>query len=174
MTMKNERKQMFDKLPEIGRQAAQHVGHAVKGLDRSQLAVVAACTVATGACLLRIGFTQGLQGWLISLGLLVVDIGIVLHLHISAKSYWDRHDGWRARCEGREQKKRVFVAAEKELQANRAALEEVTSQIQLIENELKLKARLNFDVKQVANAAAAAVREGYLAGVDANRGGYSA
>lgn len=174
MKNKIDLKTVADKVPELGRQAFHSLGGVVKRMDRSQISVVAAVTVAGGACLLRLGFTEGAQGRLISLGLLVVDLGIVLHLHIAAKAYWERFEAWRERCEGREQKQRLFIAAEKELQANQEALEKVTAEIDLIEDELKLRARLNFDVKQISMAAAAAVREGYLFGVDGNKGGYTA
>lgn len=176
MMMKNKTdlKQMVDKIPDLSRQAAHAVGSVVNGMDRSHFALVAAFLVAIGACILRIGFSEGTQGTLISIGLLVVDVGIMVHLHVAAKSHWDRYEGWRERCEGREQKQRLFVAVEKELGANGEALAKVTTEIQQLEYALKLKARLNFDVKQISMAAAAAVREGYLAGVDSNKGGYTA
>lgn len=173
--MKNKSEQnIVGNISRLGIEKFQTLGAVVKGMDPSHRAALAACTVAGGFALLRLGFTDGLQGAVVSVGLLVVDAGIVMHLHLEAKKHWERYEAWRGRCEGREQKQHALNAAESALQLNREAREKVDSDIREIEDELRLRERLNFDVARISMAAAAAAREGYLSGVDSNKGRYAA
>lgn len=139
-------------------------------IDFSRQALFAGLAMTLSFLLVRAGMVDGVQGLLIAVGLSGVDLACILYLELLAKRHQGRFGAWRKRCEGRLQKVKALADAEKQHGEIYSQRQDKERQRRALVAQIKLRELHNFDLPEMCQVAERALVEGYLTGIDTNRG----
>jgi len=118
---------------------------------------------------LGLGGMNSIQGVVLSLGLMGVELGLTQQVHIQGVSYRDEYNRHREKCGDIAQQQLAHKSSEDEYQKVRNARIAIDEELTEINSELDQRRERNFNLKEMEAAAVAAVLEGYTAGITQNR-----
>lgn len=139
----------------------------------SAIEIKAACAIAFGFFVIRLGYARSVQAFLFGLGVTVAEIGSLLALDAAAKRYYAKRAAHDAQCGDIDQLETRLEAAEDECSDFPEAIESAERELAKVTRQIaQRKAGHDLDLRIAVSHAI----EGYRQGIEENRvrhtGGY--